>query len=110
VERSPSFIPSLVATHVSVGGSGGVPRWTGPLIEFYPKTHRIGWVDGQPAFVVNEARATGAGTHFNITVDKTREQIEAVCEERGLEHAWRDWASFVDVLLEDGLVVEIVPG
>jgi hypothetical protein len=82
--------------------------WTGCFVELYPKTHRI-FHDGEKVgFSEMKEAARGAGTHFNITVEKSRGEIEAICKERGLACTWRDWAKLLDVRIEDDLIVEIV--
>ena len=115
--------PKLAAEHLAalVGGNvetfhplpGGYAclfdgSWTGTFLELYPKTHRIGLEAGKVGFFPFPEGARGSGTHFNITVDKTRSELEAICKERGLSCAWRGWASFLDVLVEDDLVIELV--
>jgi len=82
--------------------------WTEPFIEFYPRSTRIALKDGGIGFEAMPAPATGAGTHLNLRVDRTRAELEAICAERGLAHGWRAWAGFLDVWLDEGLMVELV--
>jgi hypothetical protein len=80
--------------------------WDGPLLELYPRTSRLVSRDGEVAFAKLKARATGAGTHFNLKVDRKRTEIEKICDQRGIPCSWRDWAGFLDVWLEDDLLIE----
>lgn len=82
--------------------------WTGCFLELYPKMHRIYHDGTSVGFRPMEEPVRGAGTHFNITVDRSRAEIEAICKERGLACSWRDWAGFLDVRIDDDLIVEIV--
>jgi len=50
----------------------------------------------------------GRVPHLNLTVDRTRAELEAICDERSLEHGWRGWTGFLDVWLDEGLMVELV--
>src|SRR5687768_3265640 len=82
--------------------------WDGTFLELYPKTHGIVQKEGGPGFVELAARPTGVGTHFNISVEKTRAEVEGICKERGLRFSWRDWAKLLDIWIDDALLVEIV--
>ena len=82
--------------------------WTGTLLELYPHTHRIFHDGTKVGFAEMKEPVRGAGVHFNISVEKSRAEIEAICKERGLACAWRDWAKFLDVKIDDDLIVELV--
>ncbi len=82
--------------------------WHGPLLELYPRTTRLIAVKGDVGFAKLDEPATGAGTHFNLKVERTRGELEKICAERGLKCSWRGWAGFLDVWVEDGLLVELV--
>jgi hypothetical protein len=101
---------NIQAFHPLEGGWAALfeGSWTGTFLELYPKTHRIFHDGSKVGFTELEEPARGAGTHFNISVDKSRAEIEAICKERGLACTWRDWAKFLDVRIDDDLIVEIV--
>jgi len=80
----------------------------GAFLELYPRTARLVSREGDVAFAELQPAATGAGAHFNLKVDRTRAELERICDERGLKHGWRAWAGFLDVWLDDGLLVELV--
>ncbi|MBL8954459.1 MAG: hypothetical protein JNK82_27015 [Myxococcaceae bacterium] len=82
--------------------------WSGPFIELYPRTSRLSLKGDEITFEAMPVAAAGAGTHFNLRVDRTRPQLEQLCAERGLTHGWRAWAGFLDVWLDEGLMVELV--
>jgi hypothetical protein len=83
--------------------------WSGALIEFYPRTATLAHDEGLVLFRPLEHPAAGGGTHFNLSLPRSRADLERTCRERGLPHAWRDWAGFLDVWLEDDLLIECVP-
>ena len=83
--------------------------WDGGLIEFYPRTSTLAHERGEVCFRDLPRPAAGGGTHFNLSLPRTRAQIEEICRAQGLVCAWRDWAGFVDVWLEDDLLIECVP-
>ncbi len=80
----------------------------GEFIEFYPKSVKIANNSGNAAFRENPEGVSGAGTHFNLSVPKNRETLESICQERNLVCAWRGWANFLDVWLEENLLIECV--
>lgn len=83
--------------------------WSGPLLELYPRTAALArGDDGAPVFSTLSAPATGAGTHVNLEVGRSRAEVERLCAERGLPCAWRGYGGFLDVWLDDGLLVECV--
>lgn len=82
--------------------------WEGPLVEFYPRTHTLAQQGGTVAFQKLGSRAQGSGTHLNLGLPRTRAWVEEFCKAEGLICAFRDWAGFLDVWLEDDLLVEIV--
>lgn len=79
----------------------------GAFIELYPRTARVALRDGEVSFEPMPAAATGAGTHFNLRVDPSRAELEAICARRGLQHGWRGWGGFLDVWLDEGLLIEL---
>lgn len=83
--------------------------WNSELIEFYPTQIKLGQRSGQLEFCDNPQGVNGAGTHFNLFVPKSRIDLEAICENRNLTFSWRDWASFLDVWLEEDLLIECIP-
>jgi hypothetical protein len=83
--------------------------WNGPLIELYPRTTTLVLQKGKLAFREIAEGINASGAHVNIALDKTREQIEATCDHRGIVHHWRDWQELVEVWLDDGLLIECVP-
>jgi hypothetical protein len=90
--------------------SGEDEDWNGPLIEFYPRDIVLAR-DGNALVFRTIARPapTRSGTHFNITVPKSRAAIEAACGKLGVACSWRAWQELVEVWLEDDLLVECVP-
>ena len=82
--------------------------WSGALLELYPRTSRLVSREGDVGFAKLRSPATGAGTHFNLKVDRSRAELERICTARGLTFSWRSWAGFLDVWIEDGLLVELV--
>ena len=80
----------------------------GAFIELYPRTSRLVSREGDTTFEALPAPATGAGTHFNLRVQRTRTELEQICAERKLHCTWRGWAGFLDVWLDDGLLIECV--
>ena len=46
---------------------------------------------------------------MNLIVPMTAEAIEVACKQVGLPHGWR-WQRLMDVWLNEGLMVELVPG
>jgi hypothetical protein len=82
--------------------------WEGPLIEFYPRSVTLAQNEGTVAFRNLDPRASGSGTHFNLTLSRSRAWVESFCKTQRLVYAFRDWAGFLDVWLEDDLLVEIV--
>jgi hypothetical protein len=82
--------------------------WKGGLVEFYPRTATLAHDDGAVTFRDLPSPSRGGGSHLNMTVPRTRAALEALCRERGLVCAWRDWAGFLDVWLEDDLLIECV--
>jgi hypothetical protein len=83
--------------------------WDGGLIEFYPRTVALAHRDGAVFFRAQESQRGSGGTHFNLTVPRTREELEALCRERALPHSWRDWQGLLVVWLDDDLMIECVP-
>lgn len=94
-------LPGAWVCHFGLAG-------TGPFIELYPRTSRYALRDGEIRFEALPEPARGAGAHLNLRVDRTRAELEALCAERGLKHGWRAWAGFLDVWLDEGLMVELV--
>jgi hypothetical protein len=82
--------------------------WDGPLIEFYPRSATLIQKEGRVGFGKLGAAANGSGTHFNLTLPRQRSWVQAQCNKRNLTCTWRDWAGFLDVWLEQDLLVEIV--
>ena len=90
--------------------SGKNEDWEGPLLEIYPRTVTLAPAsDGTVSFAEMPLPARGAGGHFNLTVPKTRAELERLCKQRQLRHAWRHWAGLLDVWLDDELLIECVP-
>jgi len=86
--------------------------WEFEFIEIYPRNIRLAAGDGsaRPRFVgVEGGMATGAGSHVNLVVPMTADAIEVACKRVGLPHGWR-WSGLMDVWLDEGLMVELVPG
>mmetsp|Transcript_31515 Transcript_31515/g.90366 ORF Transcript_31515/g.90366 Transcript_31515/m.90366 type:complete len:155 (+) Transcript_31515:84-548(+) len=83
------------------------------FVEVYPRTAKlvIG-SDGRAGFEEFDARMEkGSGTHFNLCVPKPKDELEALCRDRGLRCAWRGYLPLLDVWLEEepALLVELVP-
>jgi hypothetical protein len=83
--------------------------WDGPHIEFYPPSVTLAHDDGKLAFRQTKSAPRGVGTHFNVTVPKTRRELEAICARRGIACSWRDWQALLEVWIEDGVLIECVP-
>jgi hypothetical protein len=83
-------------------------NWKGGLVEFYPRTSTLAHEEGQITFRALSTPARGGGSHLNLSVPRTRQLLEALCRERNLTCAWRDWASLLDVWLEDDVLIECV--
>lgn len=83
--------------------------WDGGLIEFYPRSVALAHRDGAVYFRTQEPGAASGGTHFNLSVPRTREELEALCRERALPHSWRDWQGLLEVWLDGDLMIECVP-
>lgn len=84
------------------------PVANGPFIELYPRTSRFALHEGAIRFEAMPVPATGAGSHLNLRVDRSRTELERICAERGLKHGWRSWAGFLDVWLDEGLMIELL--
>jgi hypothetical protein len=82
--------------------------WEGPLVEFYPRTHTLAQEAGTVAFQRLGRPALGSGTHLNLGLPRTRAWVEAFCETERLTCTFREWAGFLDVWLENDLLIEIV--
>ena len=82
--------------------------WGGGLVEFYPRSATLAHDDGAIGFRTLDRPARGGGSHLNLSLPRKRADIEAICRQRGLVFAWRDWAGFLDVWLEDDLLIECV--
>lgn len=82
--------------------------WDGALIELYPRTVALAHRDGAVFFRANDKPGAG-GTHFNLSIPRTREELEAICRQRGLPHSWRSWQSLLEVWLDDDVMIECVP-
>ncbi len=80
----------------------------GEFIEFYPKSVKLSNKSGNPAFLENPEGVSGAGTHFNLSAPKNRENLESICQERNLMCALRGWGNVLDVWLEENLLIECV--
>ena len=85
--------------------------WSGPLIELYPRTVRLASEDGEVVFrpLPRRGEARGAGTHFNLAVDASRETLERICAKERVACSWRHWAGFLDVWIDDDLLIELAP-
>jgi hypothetical protein len=84
--------------------------WEGPLVELYPATMVLARLGGRADFVPRQGDAPFPhGTHFNVSVPRSRAELEAVCAERGLACSWRGWANLLEVWVEDDLLFELVP-
>lgn len=85
--------------------------WQDQFVEFYPRDTRLSRLDGgtRPQFTpVEGGQATGAGSHLNLVVAMTAQQIEKACTALDKPHGWR-WMGLMDVWLEDNLMIELVP-
>jgi hypothetical protein len=91
--------------------NGDIEDWESPLIEFYPCD--VSLVQSKGTLIFSRLKPTsaraGAGTHFNLTVPKTRTELEQRCKKLGLPFSWRDWQSVLEVWLEQDLLIECVP-
>ncbi len=90
---------------------GDDEHWSGPLIELYPRSVRLASEAGEVVFrpLPPPHTARGAGTHFNLAVGATRGELERICAAQGLTCSWRGWAGFLDVWLDDDLLIELAP-
>ncbi len=83
------------------------------FLEVYPRSYRlIVGGDGRADFEKFDAMfEKGAGVHFNLGVESSRDELETLCKERGLRCAWRGYLPLLDVWLEEdpALLVELVP-
>lgn len=85
--------------------------WGDEFIEFYPRDVELTATTGstRPQFSpVPGGRSIGGGSHVNIVLDRTAEEIEALCARVDRESGWR-WAGVMDVWLEPTLMVELIP-
>jgi len=81
----------------------------GEFIEFYPKTVKLSSnSSGNPEFVENPEGASGVGTHFNLSVPNSRENLESICQGRNVTCALRGWGNVLDVWIEETLLIECV--
>jgi len=80
----------------------------GEFLEFYPKSMKISNNSGNPEFLKNSEGVSGVGTHFNLSVLKTRADLELICQERNLKCAPRGWGNVLDVWIEENLLIECV--
>ena len=86
--------------------------WSDEFVEFYPRDVELSPTAGgtRPQFsAVPGGRSIGGGSHVNIVLDRTDEQIEEMCARIDRPSGWR-WAGVMDVWLEPRLMVELVPG
>ncbi len=83
-------------------------EWRGPFLELYPADVAIVPQGQHPGFAKDSPRARG-GTHFNVSVPRTREALEARCRELGVACSWRGSFGLLDVWVDEALVVELVP-
>eukprot|EP00428_Durinskia_dybowskii_P031679 CAMPEP_0170238444 /NCGR_PEP_ID=MMETSP0116_2-20130129/18977_1 /TAXON_ID=400756 /ORGANISM="Durinskia baltica, Strain CSIRO CS-38" /LENGTH=183 /DNA_ID=CAMNT_0010489257 /DNA_START=65 /DNA_END=616 /DNA_ORIENTATION=+ len=83
------------------------------FLEVYPRSYRlIRGGDGRADFEHYDARPErGVGVHFNLSVDVSRAELEALCAQRGLRCAWREYLPLLDVWLEEdpAVLIELVP-
>jgi hypothetical protein len=85
--------------------------WSGAFLELYPRTHGLhAGKGGAVGFRALAPPANGGGAHFNVTVSKSRAELEAICASRGLVCSWRGWGGFLDVWIDEDLLVELVCG
>ena len=80
----------------------------GAFLELYPRGARLVDTGGDVGFAALPSPATGAGVHFNLRLDRTRAQVEKACAELGLRCSPRPGMGFLDVWIEEGLLVECV--
>jgi hypothetical protein len=87
--------------------------WQHEFVEFYPRDTQLVRIDSQlarPKFApVEGGRATGAGSHVNLVVPMSSDEIEVACAKVARPCGWR-WQGLMDVWLEERLMVELVPG
>jgi hypothetical protein len=84
--------------------------WDGQLIEFYPQDINLATEKGRLVFRKTKIpRNPNRGTHFNVSVPKTRKELENLCAERELVCSWRDWQGLLEVWIDDLLLLEFVP-
>ena len=112
--------PKRAAEHLAAICGGTVRRflpleggWVclfdrGAFLELYPRTARLVDLGGDVGFAELPTPATGAGVHFNLRVERTRAEVEAICARRGLRCSPRPGMGFLDVWIEEGLLVECV--
>ena len=87
-------------------------KWSDEFVEFYPRDVELSPQPGgtRPQFsAVPGGRSIGGGSHVNIVLDCTDEQIEEMCGRVDRPSGWR-WAGVMDVWIEPRLMVELVPG
>jgi hypothetical protein len=89
--------------------TGDDQDWDGPLLEFYPHSVTLASDGGRLVFRKTKLTPRGAGTHFNLTITKSRKAIEKLCAERALTCSGRDWQGLLEVWIEEDLLVECVP-
>ena len=90
----------------------GRTDWSDEFVEFYPRGVELSPMAGgtRPQFsAVPGGRSIGGGSHVNIVLDRTDEQIEEMCARVDRPSGWR-WAGVMDVWIEPRLMVELVPG
>jgi hypothetical protein len=58
--------------------SGVDEDWSGQLLEFYPRDVVLSEEAGALTFRKSPVAPRGAGTHFNLTIPKTRKALESV--------------------------------
>lgn len=88
--------------------SGKDEDWEGQLIELYPHDLVMIAEEGRLAFRKAKLPPRGAGSHFNLSVPRSRTELEALCGKRELSCSWRDWQGLLEVWLEEDLLVELV--
>jgi hypothetical protein len=88
---------------------GDEEDWDGPLLEFYPRSVLLAREGSKLVFRAATTAPRGAGTHFNLTIPKTRMALEAACLAAGMRSSWREWQGLLEVWLEDDLLIECVP-
>jgi hypothetical protein len=80
----------------------------GGFLELYPRTARLKDLGDDVGFEPLPAPATGAGTHFNLRLHRAREDVEKACAALGIKCAQRPGLGFLDVWIEERLLVECV--